>query len=703
MATIPEALNIALQHHRAGRLQEAETIYRQILQVEPRHPDALQLLGMIAHQAGRHDIAADYLRQAITHNPNDAHYHSNLGAILEAQGRLEEAVACYRQALALKPDYAEAHYNLGNMLKEQGRLAEAEASYRRVLALNPAYAMAYNNLGNVLKDQGRLAEAEASYRRALALNPSYALACNNLGVVLKDQGRLEDAVACYRQALELQPASAEAYYNLGLALQDQDKPAEAVADFRQAVALRADYAEAENQLLHQSQHLCEWAGLEELCDRQRRLIQAQPYAKIPPFTLLSIPSSPAEQLTCSWNWVANSLTPVARLREGLGFHFTRTSKPRLRIGYLSADFHQHATAYLIAELFELHDRSRFEVCAYSYGPDDGGEMRKRLVRACDRFVDVTTASYQEAARRIYEDGIDILADLKGYTKSARTQIVALRPAPIQVSYLGYPGTMGADFIDYIITDRFITPSDQELFFSENIVYLPDCYQINDRRRKIAEPTPTRKECGLPEQGFVWCCFNNTYKITPSVFGIWMRLLKKIPGSVLWLLASNKGAVANLRREASARGVNSDRLVFGSFVSLDKHLARLRVADLCLDTLPVNAHVTASDALWAGVPVLTCAGETFVSRVAGSLLTAIGLPELITRSLSEYEATALRLARSPFELAGLRERLAKNRLTAPLFDSERYARHLERAYQMMWDIYMRGEAPRRIEVSERQDH
>jgi predicted O-linked N-acetylglucosamine transferase (SPINDLY family) len=449
--------------------------------------------------------------------------------------------------------------------------------------------------------------------------------------------------------------------------------------------------------MHQLQHLCEWSGLNDVFDRQKVLVGGKDHAGISPFTLLSIPSSPAEQLMCARKRAASLVPSAALLRAQLGFAFARVPKPKLRIGYLSADLCQHAVACLIAELFELHDRQEFEVYAYACGPDDGSEMRTRLARTCDRFVDVRAMAFQEAARRIHEDRIDVLVDLNGYTKGARTEILALRPAPIQVNWLGYPGTMGAEFVDYIITDRFITPPGHEPFFSENIVYLPDCYQVNDRKRKIAPRTPTRIQTGLPEDGFVFCCFNNTFKITAAVFDVWMCLLKKIPKSVLWLLEANSGAVANLKREAKVRGVNPNRLVFAPRMSTEIHVARFRLADLFLDTMPYNAHTTASEALWAGLPVLTCAGETFASRVAGSLLTAIGLPELITQSLAEYEAAALRLARDPSELAGLRERLSKNRLTTPLFDSERFMRHLERAYQMMWDIYANGDAPRRIEV------
>jgi predicted O-linked N-acetylglucosamine transferase (SPINDLY family) len=765
MKTIPEVLIVALQHHQAGRLEQAEVIYRQILQVQPQHPDALHLLGVVAHQMGRHDIGADYIRQAIALKPGDAKFHNNLGETCRAQGKLADAVAHYQRALALRPGYVEAHNNLGNTLKAQGKLAEAAAHYRNVLALkpdfaeahnnlglalqeqgllveavahyqqalalNPALAEAHNNLGLALQGEGRLAEAMAHYQQALALNPalaevhnnlasalaalgqwgeaaahcqqalalrpSFAQAQNNLGNVLKEQGDLEAAVACFQQALALKPDFAEAHYNLGNTLKEQGRRTEALVHYEQALAVKPDYAEAENQLMHQLQHLCDWTMLTELFDRQRRTVRTNPVAQLTPFSLLSIPSSPQEQLACARNWVANRLAPMARLREQLGFAFIRTAKPRLRVGYLSADFRQHAMASLFAELFELHDRTRFEVFAYSYGPDDRSPMRRRLVRAFDRFTDIAGSSFEAAARQIHADGVDILTDLQGYTALNRTQILALRPAPLQVNYLGYPGTMGADFMDYIITDRFITPPDQAPFFIERIVYLPDCYQANDRQRPIAEKTSTRTECDLPESGFVFCCFNNIYKFTSAIFGIWMRLLQKLPDSVLWLLEANPQVAANLRKEAAVRGVNPNRLVFAPRLPSEQHLARHRLADLFLDTLPYNAHTTASDALWAGLPALTCAGETFASRVAGSLLTAIGLPELITYSLEDYEARALHLVRRPQELAGLRERLAKNRLSAPLFDTSRFTRHLETAYKLMWELYQAGGAPRRIEV------
>jgi predicted O-linked N-acetylglucosamine transferase (SPINDLY family) len=370
----------------------------------------------------------------------------------------------------------------------------------------------------------------------------------------------------------------------------------------------------------------------------------------------------------------------------------------VRIAYLSADFYLHATAYLTAGLFELHDRSRFEVLGVSFGPDDASDMRARLVKSFDRFCDVTARSDEEAARLLASLQVDIAVDLKGYTQDARTGILAYRPAPIQICYLGYPGTMGASFMDYVIADATVLPFDQQSFYTEKIIHLPDCYQVNDSRRAIAERTPSRPEAGLPGQGFVFCCFNNNYKITAPIFEVWMRLLSAVPGSVLWLLSDNTSAHNSLRRQAAARGIDAARLVFADRLPIDRHLARQRLADLFLDTLPYNAHTTASDALWAGLPMLTCRGEAFAGRVAASLLNAAGLPELVTGSLQEYEAMALKLATDASLLGSIRRKLAQNRPNCPLFDTDRFRRHLEAAYLTAWGIYQRGEPPGSFSIS-----
>jgi protein O-GlcNAc transferase len=412
---------------------------------------------------------------------------------------------------------------------------------------------------------------------------------------------------------------------------------------------------------------------------------------VEPFVFLSTPGTAAQQLVTSQTW-------SAKLPRGQAFSHSAPRRPgRIRIGYLSADFRKHATAFLMAELFERHNRDRFEIYAYSYGYDDHSDVRQRLINAFDHFVEFRSTPLKESAQRIFEDDIDILIDLKGYTGGVRTEILVDRPAPIQVNYVGYPGTMGADFIDYIIGDPFVTPMEHQANYSEKIVQLPGSYQPNDTKRPISDKPFTRAQFGLPEQGFVFCSFNGAYKISPTFFAVWMRLLNATPGSVLWMLATNSIVEANLRREAAAHGVAPERLIFTPGLDNPEHLARHRFADLFVDTAPINAHTTASDALWAGLPVVTCAGEPFASRVAGSLLRAVGLPELITTRIEDYEALALQLAANPDRLREFRDRLARNRLSSPLFDIGSYTRALESAYQRMFDIRQAGQPPQAFAV------
>jgi protein O-GlcNAc transferase len=581
-----------------------------------------------------------------------------------------------------------------------------------------------------------LAEPIAHYRQALALKPDLAVAHNNLGVALRDLGKPEEAAASLRRALQLNPEYVDAHANLAIALMQRGQDVEAIASWRRAAQLAPHNGEILVQCVHHLQLMCHWEELEDLSRRVIDCVAQDPtpgiVCPVLPFQFLALPTSTTarQQLQCARQWVEQRLQKTSDVRcpmsdvknlpsstsdtghrtsdiltstSDIGHRTSAipTSTPdtghrtsdRITVGYLSADFHEHATAYLIAELIEKHDRARFAVFAYSMGPDSTSPMRRRLVNAFDRFVDLKAASFGEAARCIQTDGVDILVDLKGLTRQSRPQIMALRPAPIQVNYLGYPGTMGAPFIDYILVDDFVVPPDQQPFFTEKLVHLPGCYQVNDSRRETAVHTPSRAECGLPDAGFVFCCFNNSFKFTPKMFEVWMRLLKAVPGSVLWLWEANRFIPANLRREALARGIAPERLVFAPPEPMPQHLARHRLADLFLDTLPYNAHTTASDALWMGCPVLTVAGQTFASRVAGSLLGTIGLPELITTSLQDYEEMALRLAREPDLLADFRARLQANRTTSGLFDGGRFARSLEQAYTAMWDIHASGQSPR----------
>ncbi len=604
-------------------------------------------------------------------------------------GRLAEASEVCSKILLADAEHADTLHLLGIVAYREGKREAAIRWLRRAARVQPGRAAARNDLGNVLMQEGRTEEAIEQYRRAVEIAPEFAAAHNNLGNAHQMAGDLEESVNSYRRAIGLSPQYAEAHRNLGSALRQLGRLTESVASFQTAVALNPAYAEALTELVQGMQSVCDWSGIAEITRQLVEVVESQ-RAAVNPFVFLSLETTARQQLLCARRWAAEHVDAGANV---MARRAGATAAGRITVGYLSADFQEHATAHLTAELFERHDRDRFRVIGYSYGADDGSAMRRRLMAQFDDFVDLEKASHAEAAARIHADSVDILVDLKGYTRAARPAIVAMRPAPVQVNYLGYPGTMGTDAVDYMIADRFVIPEDTQPFYSEKVVYLPDCYQVNDSRRKIASRIPGRGECGLPETAFVYCCFNASYKLMPGLFPIWMRLLDAAPGSVLWLLASNPEMVTNLRREAEARlAGGAERLVFAPALPNPEHLARLQLADVFLDTLPYNAHTLASDALWAGCPVITCAGETFASRVAGSLLRAVGIPELVTSSLEDYEALAVRLARDPAGLTEIRRTLRAKRESAALFDCRRFTRHLEAAYETMWRRYEAGEAP-----------
>lgn len=619
------------QHHQAGRLGDAERLYREALAADGDHIHALHMLGVLAYQLGKSDIAIGLMGRSLAIDPKQPACHYNFGVALQALRREEEAIRAYGAAIRLAPNYAEAHSNLGTALQNLGRLDEAAREYAIAVRLKPDYPDAQNNFGSALARLGRQEEALAAYETAIRLKPDYA----------------------------------QAYANAGLALQSLGRFAEAADRYGAAARLKPNHAEAIAQQLYCLRQICDWRETGRL--EQELLAQTDKYS---PFMALIIDSSPAQQLAAARIWAEQhaSIAPLPKAARPAG--------AKIRLGYLSVDFCHHAVAQLIVDLIERHDRERFDIIGYSYGPDDGSPLRQRLVEGFDRFVDIRPLSNLEAAQLIRRDGIDILIDLTGYTANARTEILAYRPAPVQVNFLGYPGTMGAGFIDWIIADPICIPPEDDAFFSEKIIRL-DCYQPNDSRRQIAE-TPSRAACGLPEQGVVYCCFNNGFKITPTIFALWMRVLGNVPGSVLWLLDSNQAAKDNLRREASSAGIAAERLIFAPRLSLPEHLARHRLADLFLDTLPYNAHTTCSDALWMGLPVLTRKGRTFASRVAASLLTAVGLEEMAASSLADYEA----LASDPARFPAIRAKLTANLATAPLFDGARFARGIEIAYEQL---------------------
>ena len=629
-----------------------------------------------ALNAGMGDLgkAVAHYDQAIAIAPDFFEAFNNRGNALLGLKRLEQALASFDAAIRLKADYADAHVNRAVTLVKLQRPEQALAAFGDAIRFDPNLAAAYNNRGNLLMAQHRLRDALADYEKAVRLQPAYAEAFLNRGNVLKMLTRPQDAVASYDRAIALVPTLCKAHNNRATALRALNRSDEALAGYREALRLKPDYALAYGELQHIEAHLCHWPDT----PRDDALLDlAREDDVIPPFYMLEMTDDPQRQLAFARAWAEEKFGGI---RPG---DFKRAEPgERIRIGYFSADFHRHATMYLMARLFELHDRTQFEIHAFSYGANAQDEMRSRLLDAVDAFHDVADLDDREIAALANARGIDIAVDLKGYTTGGRPGIFAHRASPVQVSYLGYPGTTGADFIDYILADAITIPDELREYYSETVVRLPHSYQVNDNRRRISDEKIARADVGLPEDGFVFCCFNNNYKITPAEFDIWMRLLRQIDGSVLWLLRDSEIAAANLRREAQKRGVDPSRLVFADRAGLPVHLARHRCADLFLDTFTVNAHTTASDALWAGVPVITKLGSAFAARVAASLLHALDLPELVTETAADYETLALDLATDPSKLAALKSKLAANRLTAPLFDTERSTRDIEAIYQRL---------------------
>lgn len=676
---------------RLGQFREAVSSYRRALKFEPRDANAHCNLGSALRELGRLDKSVASSRQAIALDPKLAAAHNNLGVALGDLGKLEEAVASYSRAIEINPGFEGAHNNLGAALKGLGRLEEAAASYRRAVKLRPDFAGAWVNLGHTARDLGRLDEAEAAYRRSIELNPRAAEPYVRLGSVLRTQGHLDEAIELYRKAIKLKPDFIDAYLGNGNALQSKGRLDEAVASYARAVEVRPDHAEALSHLLFYRANICDWTA--ELPKGISKLGTSG--ATVSPFRMLAFEDNPENHFRRARNYVATNT------RKPASTDLTRPqSRPdKLRIGYFSADFRDHAVMYLAARVFELHDRERFTIHAYSHGPDRRDEMRTRLEAAMDSFTDVRDKNDREVVELARKDGLDIAVDLSGLTGGTRLGIFANRVAPVQMTWLGYPGTSGADFMDYVVADQVVIPKEARSYYSEAVLYLPHAYQPNDDQRTISERMFTRTELGLPENGFVFCCFNNNYKITPREFDIWARLLTQVNDSVLWLLKSNQWAETNLRAEAKRRGIDPARLVFAERVPLADHLARHRLADLFLDTFNYNAHTTASDALWAGLPLVTKQGRGFAARVASSLLSAVKLEELITHSDEDYEQLALDLATNPEKLGSVRDKLSVNRDTEPLFNSETFTRHIESGYVAAYERVLAGLKPETIHVAD----
>ena len=669
---------IALQELK--RLETALTSYDKAISLKPELVEAYSNRGNALQELKQLDAAVASYDMAIALKPDYAQAYFNRGNALKELKRFDAAVASYDKAISLIPDYIDAYSNRGLALQALKQYAPALASYDKAIALNPDFAVAYSNQGLTLQELKQLSAALKSYDKAIALNPDYVEAYSNRGNVLLELKQLSAAVASYDHAIALKPDLAEAYSNRGHALQELKQLDAAVSSYDKAITLKPDLEYLFGMRQHAKMRKCDWKDYSKNVLELNRRIQRNEKVS-PSFPILALHIPLPAQRKAAEIWVAD--------KHPHNQSFRSISKiaiqPKIRIGYYSAEFRLHPVSILTVGLFEQHDKSKFELIAFSFGPDVQDEMRKRIGSAFDKFLDVSAKSDEEIAQISRELGIDIAIDLSGHTQDGRAGIFSFRAAPIQLSYIGYLGTMGANYYDYLIADSTIIPTKSQVYYSEKIVYLPS-YQVNDHKQEIQLTALTRQELNLPNKGFVYCCFNANYKITPPTFDSWMVILKSVPESVLLLYADNQSAATNLKLEAGKRGINPERLVFGGMLNRSAYLARYRCTDLFLDTLPYNAGATASDALWAGLPVLTCMGESFASRVAASLLNAIDLPELVTQTQAEYEALAIELATNPAKLKSIKDKLEHNRLTTGLFDTPRFTKHIEAAYTKMYERY-----------------
>ena len=758
---ISALMNYGMALSATGRAEKALQMFERALAIQPNMVEALYNRGVALGNLNRFELAVEAYDRALVIQPEMAAAQVNRAAALAAIGRIDdalagydrllamqpsnvtalnqrgltrrslgrpaEALADYDRALSLKPDFVDAMYNRGVALLDLERAADALAmfdavagayqnnaelwnnrgvalwnlkrpdealtSYRRALDLEPGFAEAWGNSGLALRDMSRFDEARASFETVLTLEPGNAVAMNSHGNVLRDMKKYDEAIQSYSAAIQARPSYAEALINRGYTQWALKRYEAGTADVELALTLEPEYPYGRGELLHARMYAADWRDFAGAKADLLALVRAGKRA-IQPFDFQAIVETPADAQACSRIWVRDKYPEMpSRPHDRLA----RAGAGKIRVGYVSGEFRQQATALLMAGLYERHDREKFEIIALDCGRNDQSPMRARLEKAFDRWIGIAGLSDEQAADVIRDVGIDILVNLNGFFGDARMGVFARKPAPIQVNYLGFPATLGAPYIDYILADKVTIPEAEQSFYDEQVVTLPGSYQANDDRGRPMADTPSRAAAGLPQDGFVFCNFNNAYKLTPETFDSWMRILKQVEGSLLWLLESPAPFAVNLRMEAEARGVAADRLIFAPDLPTDQHLARLSLADLVLDGLPYNAHTTGSDALWAGVPLITRKGTTFPGRVGASLLEAVGLPELVTERAADFEALAVSLATDPEALGTLRARLAGNKNRCALFDTDRFRKNIETAYVEMWRRWLAGERPKGFSV------
>ncbi|XP_051116710.1 probable UDP-N-acetylglucosamine--peptide N-acetylglucosaminyltransferase SEC [Andrographis paniculata] len=708
-------LNLGNVYKALGMQQEAIVCYQRALQSRPDNAMAFGNLASVYYEQANLDMAILNYKRAISCDTTFLEAYNNLGNALKDAGRVEEAIHCYRQCLSLQPSHPQALTNLGNIYMEWNMMSAAAQCYKATLAVTTGLSAPFNNLAIIYKQQGNYADAISCYNEALRIDPLAADGLVNRGNTYKEIGRVNDAIQDYQRAIAIRPAMAEAHANLASAYKDSGLVEAAIKSYRQALVLRADFPEATCNLLHTLQCVCDWDSRDDMFAEVeailRRQIKMSVIPSVQPFHAIAYPLDPMLALDISRKYAAHCSVVASRYSLPPFNHPPPLPvrgggrNGRLRIGYVSSDFGNHPLSHLMGSVFGMHNRENVEVFCYALSPNDGTEWRLRIQSEAEHFIDVSSMASDTIARMINDDQIQILINLNGYTKGARNEIFAMQPAPIQVSYMGFPGTTGASYIHYLVTDEFVSPMRYSHIYSEKIVHLPHCYFVNDYKQKnldVLDPScqPKRSDYGLPEDKFIFACFNQLYKMDPEVFTTWCNILKRVPNSALWLLRFPAAGEMRLRGYAAAQGVQSDQIIFTDVAMKQEHIRRSSLADLFLDTPLCNAHTTGTDVLWAGLPMITLPLEKMATRVAGSLCLATGVgEEMIVNSMKEYEERAVSLALNRGKLQDLTNRLKAARLSCPLFDTQRWVRNLDRAYFKMWNLYCSGQQPQPFKVSE----
>jgi len=700
---VVKLINQGANHFLNERLIEAERIFLRASKLAPQSNLVHFDLGLVYQKLNQIKKAIFHFRKAVKIQPADFEANNNLGNLLLCQNKIKEAIPVFARAVKTNPGFAEGFYNLGVALQMNNQLNPAIINYRKSLSLKADNLNALNNLAVALNKTGKTDESIQAFEKALAVNPKTSLALTNLGALLiyRDSAQAQKYL---ERAVAADPYLVEAHYNLGVALQSRGLSIDAIECFKKVLSLNPDYAPAYGQLYHKLRQICDWEEVKKITPKLDSLKNAET-----PFVSVTRKADPRENWQIAKAWSENIADRVSNYQKV--FYFTGRQKKRgkIRLGYLSNDFKDHPTSHLMLGQFRLHNKDKFEVFVYSYGGNDHSRYLEEIKKSADKFVDLTHTASLKAAEMIYQDKIDILIDLKGHTQNSRLEIPSLKPSPVQVHYLGFPGTLGADFFDYFIADPTVLPKNQLKYYSEKVIYLPDCYQVNDNQQPISQKNFTRADFCLPPrsrqgEGVVFCSFNQPYKIEPEVFRVWMKILKTVPGSVLWLWWKNRLAEINLGETAEKAGVSVNRLIFSPSLPKAEHLKRLQLADLALDTFTCNGHTSTADALWADVPVVTLQGKHFASRVSSSLLTNIGLTELITHNKKQYIDLSVKLAQDPEKLKKLKKKLAQNRLSKPLFNTSLSTKNLEAAYEKMWQEYSKAKRNKLpvIEININQD-